>query len=340
MNMFTKEKLKNIFADFRRMKILIIGDVMVDSYLWGRVERISPEAPVPVVSLIRRENRPGGAANVALNVQSLGAEAILCSVIGNDLHGDQFLGLLQEHGLRSEGMIADAGRVTTTKFRIIGNNSHLLRVDEETDSPVGDALTGQMLQRIKTLLDQGLDAVIFEDYDKGVITEKLITEVVKIAQQKSIPVAVDPKKRNFASYRNVSLFKPNLKELREGLKTDLQAEQESLDRVLIPWLQQQEMQMLMVTLSEAGIYMLYRNADCTARSLILPAHLRKIADVSGAGDSVIAVSALGLALDLEAEQIAALANLAGGLVCEEVGVVPVNKDRLFEEALLKLCQNG
>jgi D-glycero-beta-D-manno-heptose-7-phosphate kinase len=335
--MFTQEEIRHIFHSFSGLKALVIGDVMVDSYLWGRVERISPEAPVPVVSLTQRENRPGGAANVALNVQALGAVPVLCSVIGDDSRGDDLLKLLGEKNLETSGIIRSSKRLTTTKFRIIGNNSHMLRVDEETDIQLDESDEELLFRRITELLDENTRVVIFEDYDKGVITPGLIKKVAEAAALKSIPVAVDPKKRNFGSYNSVTLFKPNFKELCEGLKLgETGPGLAELEGVVAKFLRERQFEMVMVTLSEAGVFVCYREGDATIRSKVIPAHLRSVSDVSGAGDTVIAVAALGLAVNLNPVKMAALANLAGGLVCEEVGVVPVDRQKLMQEALQKL----
>lgn len=337
--MFEKSSLENIFSRFAQLKVLIIGDVMVDSYLWGKVDRISPEAPVPIVSLTKRESRPGGAANVALNVQALGAEAIICSVIGSDLRSDEFIGMLKEHHLSSKAVIKSKNRVTTTKFRIIGNSSHLLRVDEETDKMLDAEESRKLLAMIEKQMDAGIDAVIFEDYDKGVINPEVIRRVAEMAEARHIPVTADPKKRNFLHYAGITLFKPNLKELREGLKLDgITLTQQGLDEVLFPFVKKNKFEMAMITLSEAGVYICFHKNAKEFDSVLIPAHIRSIADVSGAGDTVIAVTTLCLASGMGAAETAALANLAGGLVCEEVGVVPVEKKKLFQEALVKFTR--
>jgi len=320
-----------IFDSFNGLNILIIGDVMVDSYLWGKVERISPEAPVPVVSVNKKETRPGGAANVALNVQALGANAILCSYIGNDEQGEVFLDLLEKLNLSSSGIMKSADRVTTLKTRILSSNHQMLRVDEETDKELSTDETEKLYGRICGIITglKRVDAIIFEDYDKGVITPLLINKVVEMAHKKNIPTVVDPKKRNFNAYHHVTLFKPNLKELKEGLKTTLDLhDKKQLDKVVAEMEETTGNKISMVTLSEHGIYISAKGVKT-----IIPAHIRSIADVSGAGDTVISVAAVALALNLGPYYIAALSNLAGGLVCETAGVVPINKERLLEEAM-------
>jgi D-glycero-beta-D-manno-heptose-7-phosphate kinase len=320
--------MQKLFQQFNNLTILIIGDVMMDSYLWGKVERISPEAPVPIVAVRKKENRLGGAANVALNVQALGAKPIICAVVGNDKEGDEFIDILKQQQLSSEGILQVPGRPTTVKTRVIGHHQQMIRIDAEVDDEITRGESEELLQKIARLIDtEKVDAIIFEDYDKGVITEYLITEVVKIAESKNIITAVDPKKRNFLSYKGVSLFKPNLKELREGLKIEVEPTNLSELQHAVQVLQDKlEAKMIMVTLSEHGVYM-----HSPTGKKIIPAHIRNIADVSGAGDTVIATTVVCLASGLDEFQTASVANLAGGLVCESVGVVPVNKDELLKE---------
>jgi rfaE bifunctional protein kinase chain/domain len=323
------KNIKSVFDAFKKQKVLIVGDVMIDSYLWGHVERISPEAPVPVVSISKKEMRPGGAANVAINIQSLGATPVLCSVVGNDASANDFIKLLKECGMTTTGILKSKGRTTTVKTRVIGNHHQLLRVDEE----VSNELSKQESELfVKTIIDSinkhKPDVIIFEDYDKGALNVQVITSVIAEARKRKIPVAVDPKKRNFIHYKNVDLFKPNLKELREGLKIDIEHINEpALKGSVKKFRDAQLIKTLMVTLSEAGVFFSSNGQD-----KIIPAHVRNISDVSGAGDTVISVAALCLALGLSSEITAALANIAGGLVCEKVGVVPIDKDQLLAEA--------
>ncbi|TND03422.1 MAG: ADP-heptose synthase, bifunctional sugar kinase/adenylyltransferase [Bacteroidetes bacterium] len=319
-----------MFDSFAKLRVLIIGDVMIDSYVWGKVTRISPEAPVPIVSVVKKEKRLGGAANVALNVQSLGATPILCSVIGADFEGQQFLELMQQQKLAPKGIMRSRERITTTKTRVMGNKHHLLRVDEEIDHDITAQETQQFMQRIAYLLDtQKIDVIIFEDYDKGLITESLIRDVVNKARRLKVPVVVDPKKKHFMSYRNVSLFKPNLKELKEGLKIDFDPADEKELRMAVELLKKKlKCDTALITLSEHGIYIHSKKTKA-----LLPAHVRNIADVSGAGDTVVSVAGLCTGAKLKPEMVAAISNIAGGLVCEKVGVVPINREMLLEETI-------
>jgi rfaE bifunctional protein kinase chain/domain len=321
--------INELFAAFEKLNVLIIGDVMLDNYLWGKVDRISPEAPVPIVSIQEKESRLGGAANVAINIKALGANPILCSVIGNDINGRSFIELLQKIDLSADGIFQSTERKTTVKTRVIGNNHQMLRVDEEQEDEIIASDRKQLLNRITNIISKkNIDVIIFEDYDKGVLGKSLIESVVKLARQKGIPTAVDPKKKNFNHYRNVTLFKPNLKELREGMKLDLDKNNtEEIIKAVNKINADHNLETTLVTLSERGVLLVDAKED-----KLIPAHLRSITDVSGAGDTVISVAALCLALETGNEFMATLANLAGGLVCEKVGVVPIEKQNLLDEA--------
>lgn len=327
----TKDSIQNIFQNFQKQTVLIIGDVMIDSYIFGSVDRISPEAPVPIVAVNERTNRLGGAANVALNIKAMDAEPILCSVIGDDAKGDIFLELLEKRKMTTEGIIQSSSRITTTKFRIIGNSSQMLRVDEEMDNPLSKNDQSLLFDRIKNIIQTTkIDVIVFQDYDKGVISKELITQVIKLA--KDIPTVVDPKKRNFHHFKNATLFKPNLKELREGIDEQFSAtDTEKLTKAVEQLQKQLNCRYFFTTLSEHGVMISQRNDHGHFNHHRIPAHIRNISDVSGAGDTVISLTALCLTQDLPAQEIARISNLAGGLVCEEVGVVPIDKEKLFLE---------
>jgi D-glycero-beta-D-manno-heptose-7-phosphate kinase len=329
------QEIKKLFDDFCNLNVLVVGDVMIDAYLWGKVERISPEAPVPIVSVNRRESMLGGAANVALNLKALGANPILCSVIGNDARGNEFLDLLKKESLDTTGICRSNERITTTKFRIIGNKAQMLRVDEEIDTDLNTSDNSELIARVALILkDKGIDVIILQDYNKGVLTPISIKSILSEAQKKNIPVAVDPKKANFDAYQGIALFKPNLKELCEGLKMDIEPGNTShLLNAIDKLHENQNIETVLTTLSEAGV-LVSRLKEGEPREVVnVPAHLRSIADVSGAGDTVISVAALCLALGTSAHELAAISNLAGGLVCEYTGVVPVNKAKLLLETL-------
>ena len=325
---------KDIFQRFNNLNVVVIGDIMVDSYQWGKVERISPEAPVPICAVTKIENRLGGAGNVALNLKAMGANPILCSVIGEDSNGENLLHLMQQEGMTTEYILQSKHRPTTTKTRIIGNNSQMLRIDNESIETLDRKEETAFLKRIESLFSKmKIDVVIFQDYDKGVITERVITTTTTKAKKNNIPITVDPKHRNFSLYKNVTMFKPNLKELKEGLKIEFETPtKENLENAALLLKDKQRIEKVFITLSEYGVFF----ADYSSKQanvVLLPANVRKIADVSGAGDTVISLASLCLALNIEPKEIAKISNLAGGLVCEEVGVVPINKDKLYRELL-------
>ncbi len=332
--MMDKNAVNQLFDSFKDMKVLVIGDVMIDAYLFGKVNRISPEAPVPVVEVTRRSNRLGGAANVALNIKAMGAKPVLCSVIGRDEKAALFFELLKEDDLSAEGICQSENRITTTKFRILGNSSQMLRVDEEMKDDLDDDDRDCLLERITQLiLDEKINAILFQDYDKGVISPELISDVTHLARKYKIPVSVDPKKRNFLSYQGVDLFKPNLKEMREGLNIQAHLDQEAVLFSASETLRKKmNAKAVMITLSERGVLINAPAGDEQIKEIV-PAHIRQISDVSGAGDTVISVATLCLAAKTDPVFMARFANLAGGLVCEGLGVVPVDAQRLKEETI-------
>ena len=317
---------RELFEAFNDLKVLVIGDVMVDAYTWGKVSRISPEAPVPVVLVDKKEKRLGGAANVALNVQALGATPVPCAIVGDDPDGEFFLNRLKERNIPGKGVITSTERETTVKERVLSGAHQLLRVDSESDHLLSEIEQKSLLQHIKNLLPE-CQVVVFEDYDKGVINETIIRETIAEANRLGIPTVVDPKKRNFLSYKHATLFKPNLKELKEGLKVNVDPKDpDSLQAAAAALQEELSAQQVMVTLSEHGIYI-----HDGSNAHMIPAHVRSISDVSGAGDTVISIAALSLALGLDPGITAAIANLGGGLVCEHVGVVPIDKSALQKE---------
>ena len=329
------EDFKKLFDTFTRLKAGVIGDVMLDTYMWGGVERISPEAPVPVVSLHKKDYRIGGAGNVALNVQSLGAEVSVLSVIGSDEDGDRLEQLFKENNIYTNHLIRSSGRITTNKTRIISRNQQMMRLDAEITNDLNDADTISLLDRVELFIaKEKPDVIIFEDYNKGVLTEKIIRDVIGICKKSGVMTAADPKRKNFFSYKDVDIFKPNLKEVKEGLNLLLEEPDEdalaNIHKELTAILHHA---VSLITLSEKGAY--YQQ---NSHSAIIKSHLRNVADVSGAGDTVIAVAALVYAATKNVQLMAEVANIAGGLVCEEVGTVAINKGKLLHECELLLNQ--
>lgn len=321
------QELNQLFAGFQGLKVLIVGDVMVDKYIFGRVNRMSPEAPVPVVDADNFDARLGGAGNVALNIHAMGGIPILCSVIGNDVEADDLRDLIKKAGLTDRAIVYSQKRKTTTKTRIIGNNKQIVRIDHEITADL-DSLDSYYLEEHYDRELEQADVVIMEDYNKGVLHGLNIPKLISKARKAGIPVVVDPKKQNFDAYKGCTLFKPNLKEIKEGMCLEINpADEDSLVNAVTKLEERLENEISLLTLSEHGVFI-----HSKIESHRLPAHIRNIADVSGAGDTVISVAAMCLAMKTSLKRLAELSNLAGGLVCEHTGVVPINPDNLLAEA--------
>lgn len=317
-----------LFANFKDTQVLIVGDVMLDTYWWGNVDRISPEAPVPIVALNKKEYRVGGAANVALNTASLGARTAIISIVGADQDGNQLLQLMKQNGIDTSNIIRSENRITTNKMRIMGRNQQMMRLDAEMIDDINETDENQLVEAVELyVLKNKPSILIFEDYNKGVLTHSVIEKITAICKQHKIFTAVDPKRKNFLSYKEVTLFKPNLKEVREGLNMQVDStsleKMEHIHHVLKEVLRHE---ISFITLSEKGVF--YQHEK---EAVIIPTHIRNIADVSGAGDTVIAVASLVFASTKNMRLAAEIANIAGGLVCEEVGTVAVNQTQLLNE---------
>ncbi len=317
---------ETLFQGFNDKKVLIVGDAMIDAYMWGEVNRMSPEAPVPVVEIQKHENRLGGAANVALNLIALGAKPILCSLIGTGNRGIIFDNLMQEAKLSTAGILCTNKRKTTIKTRVIAGNKHQLRIDEEETSPI---LQVEEFLNLTISLMNDIDVIILQDYNKGVLTPKIIEGVIVSANKKGIPTIVDPKKLNFNSYKNCTIFKPNLAEIKAGMKVDFDINNMAeIEKVTAKLRKQLSAKGILLTLSEKGICFNSEN-----KFIHNQAFKRNIIDVSGAGDTVLSVASLCLASSMDYPDLSILSSLAGGIVCEEVGVVPINKEKLLTQAL-------
>lgn len=329
-----KQAIGKIFEQMSNIHVVVVGDVMLDNYWWGDVDRISPEGPVPIVAIRKRESRLGGAANVALNCRSLGAKVTLASVVGEDADGHLLKELCAQSNIDTSLIMSSSRRSTTTKTRILSRNQQMMRIDDEhcedlyteEEHPFIDIVL-RMLQREKP------QVLIFEDYNKGVLKQNVINRITDHCREIGIITMVDPKKKNFLAYKNVAIFKPNLKEIREGLhlpissvdKAELDEAHEKLNKIL-------HNDITFITLSEKGVY--FHN---DGQSSIIPSHIRNIADVSGAGDTVIATAALVYTLSGDVKLMAETANIAGGLVCEKVGVQPIDKHELEQECIRLLA---
>ena len=319
---------EQLFKAFKGKKVAVVGDVMLDTYWWGHVERISPEAPVPVVAVDTKEYRIGGAGNVALNTVALGAQTFIISVIGADKDGETLTELYQQQHINTQYLLASSDRITTNKIRIISRNQQMMRLDEELTSDISTELQAQVLQQVQLCIaNDKPDVVIFEDYNKGVLTEHLIAQLIALCKANGIVTTVDPKRKNFFAYKGVDMFKPNLKEVKEGLNVTLETvDLTTLSDIHLQLQAQLQHQISFITLSEKGVF--YKDAT---EANIIPTHIRSIADVSGAGDTVIAVASLVYATTKNMNLAAEMANIAGGLVCEEVGTAAINKQKLLKE---------
>jgi D-glycero-beta-D-manno-heptose-7-phosphate kinase len=333
--MTTPIDYKELFKSFSSVKIGVIGDLMLDTYWWGNVERISPEAPVPVVTVDRKEFRIGGAGNVALNLASLGTPVSVFSVIGKDDDGQILTHLLNEKKIDTGYLLTAENRITTNKMRVISRNQQMMRLDSETVLPLNSDQEQKLIASVERFIhDESPAAFIFEDYNKGVLTETIIRDIISLCKKNSVVTAVDPKRKHFFEYREVDIFKPNLKEAREALNLLIdEVNQSTLVQIHRKLKAKLNHRISFITLSEKGVF--YED-DLTAH--MVPSHIRNVADVSGAGDTVIAVATLIYALTRDTRMMAEIANLAGGLVCESVGTVAIDKSRLLRECQRRLIE--
>ena len=322
-----------LFHQFTQLKVAVVGDVMLDTYWWGNVDRISPEAPVPVVAVTKREQRIGGAGNVALNARSLGAAVSMISILGKDDDGEQLTALLQQNNIQTKYLVHSEYRITTNKIRIISRNQHMMRLDAELSDDIRKEDEDRLLYAFENYIAaENPDVVILEDYNKGVLTAGIIRKVIALCQKHNILTSVDPKRKNFFAYEGVGIFKPNLKEVKDGLNMIPETINLSVLKDMHLLLQEKlKQQVSLITLSEKGVFYQQEN-----EAAIIPTHIRSIADVSGAGDTVIAVASLVYVATKDVKLMAEIANIAGGLVCEEVGTVAIDAGKLLAECRLLL----
>lgn len=327
MIQFDPKRLDTIFSGFSGKRIMVVGDLMIDEYLIGQVSRISPEAPVPVVEIVEETHRLGGAANVALNIFSLGLEPIMVGVMGNDLAGDKLLALLEKRNVKTDGVVRIENRPTTVKTRIIGDSQHIARVDREQSTYLNPEEEHRLCQKVGDILDS-MDAVILEDYNKGVLTEKLISFIIDQANIKGKLITVDPKFKNFLKYQNVTLFKPNIKETEEALAIKITTNQD-LIRAGEALMEKLKAKGVLITRGSQGMSLFEEDSQITH----VETRTRKVADVSGAGDTVISTLTAALTAGSTLQEAATIANYAAGIVCEYVGIVPVENEKLYRACL-------
>lgn len=323
MIIIPEKRLIELKNSINGKRIAVIGDMMLDIYYWGDVKRISPEAPVPVVEVENEFFRFGGAANCALNILSLGGIPEPIGVIGYDSFGTIFTSLLSELNISSKGILVDEDRPTTAKTRVIADKQHVVRIDKESKQNLSSDLASQIFNQLEEIIDL-LDGIILQDYNKGVLDESLIQQIISLAKRKKILVTVDPKFHNFFAYKNVTVFKPNRKEAEDvlGLKIKTNDDISQAGKILLNKLNADN---LLLTLGSEGIAVFEKGKP----EKRMPTKARKVADVSGAGDTVISTLTLALAAGADIIEASYLANYAGGIVCEELGIVPIEADKLF-----------
>jgi rfaE bifunctional protein kinase chain/domain len=316
-------KAETILNNAIGKQIAVIGDVMLDRYFWGNVSRISPEAPVPVIDVESETFHLGGAANVAKNLKSLNIEPVLYGVLGDDNSGRSFVTIAKEFNINTEGLYLDRERPTTVKTRIIGNNQQIARIDREVRTALSDKGLNYILNNIKGL--NNLSGVILEDYNKGCLTKELIKEVITFCKGNNIPVFVDPKSSNFFDYKHVTLLKPNKKEAQNALGLALKDNEEIIiaGKQLLERLQCQN---VLITLGSLGMMLFESNGEISS----VPTLARHVSDVSGAGDTAIAVLAAAYSGGANVKEASSMANYAAGLVCEKPGIVSVEINELLE----------
>ena len=311
-----------VFNSFEKKKIAVIGDIMLDRYIFGHVSRISPEYPVPVVDVSHETLRLGGAANVAVNIHAMGASTILLGIIGMDDNARVLVDLMRNNGLSPEHLFHAPERPTTCKTRILSQNHHIARVDYESRDEATEAAENFIDKHIKESVGS-LDAIILQDYNKGTLTPGLIKKIITSASAQAVPVFVDPKLKNFFSYSGCTVFKPNLSETASSLGITLKNTDKDIEHACIQLMEKMHCRHLIVTRSEKGLTI------CNDRFTHIPASSLEVADVSGAGDTVIGMLALGFATGLDIETSAEIANVAAGTVCQEVGAVPADSEKLL-----------
>ena len=330
----SEKRLNKLIAGMKGKRIAVIGDLMLDRYIWGSVSRISPEAPVPVVDMEQEQARLGGAANVAKNIKSLGGEPLLIGVIGNDNSGRQLVEILCDGNFDPDGIITDNTRPTTVKTRVIAHNQHVVRIDREQKSEISSKIQDQILDVLRSNL-QSIDGIIIEDYNKGVLAKDLIIALINLANKKNKVIAVDPKFNNFFEYKNVTVFKPNRKEAEEVMGTRLKSEKDVLKagKILLEKLKAKN---ILLTRGENGMSLFEANGDVSH----VPTKALNVADVSGAGDTVISTLTMALTGDANIKEAAAIANFAGGVVCGYVGIVPIDPKELQRAILADNNKNS
>ncbi len=319
----SSSRLNTLKNNFKGKKIAVVGDMMLDCYFWGDVKRISPEAPVPVVEVENEFFRFGGAANVALNILKLKCKPVPVGIIGYDTFGTIFTSLMKENKISAEGILIDDTRPTTAKTRVIADKQHVVRIDKEKKEYLDQPMQNKIFNFIKMNIKK-FDGIILQDYNKGVLTPDVIKNVIDLANKNNVLITVDPKFNNFFNYTNVTVFKPNRKEAEDVLGIKIRSDKDisKAGRILLEKL---NAKYILLTLGADGIAVFEKGKE----EKRMPTKARKVSDVSGAGDTVISTLTVALAAGANILEASYLANYAGGIVCEEVGIIPIELDKLF-----------
>ncbi len=331
MLQLSQTRIEALPAAFGKARVAVIGDLMLDRYTFGSVSRISPEAPVPVLEIEDEQARLGGAANVGHNILGLGASPLMLGVVGDDTSGLLLKGIFTDRGFPLEGIVTDRNRPTTVKTRVIAGSQQMLRLDHEVKKEISKETENRLLDILEENI-RSLDAVILEDYNKGVLTRSMIHRTIEIARKHSVPVLVDPKMHNFFEYQNCTVFKPNRKEVEDALGTKLTSDAET-NAAGLRLLESLKADNVLLTLGEKGMMLFEHIKGDGAEPFTIPTRARQVADVSGAGDTVIATLAITMACGLSVREAAVIANRAAGLVIEELGIVPIYRDQLIAALL-------
>jgi rfaE bifunctional protein kinase chain/domain len=324
MKSISIKRFNSLISNLKRKKIAVVGDLMVDRYFWGKVSRISPEAPVPIVDIEREFSQLGGAANVGNNIKFLGGEPFLIGVIGDDNTGTLLLELLKSTGFSVDGIVVDPSRPTTIKTRVIADNQHVVRTDRESREEINGAIEKKIIKIIKEKISE-FDGIILEDYNKGVLKRGVIHKAISVANDIGIPVNVDPKFDNFFEYKKATVFKPNQREVEIKLGFQFTDDVKLIEAGKI-LLEKIECENILITRGEKGMTLFKNNGEY----INVPTRAKVIHDVSGAGDTVIATLTAVLVAGGDVEEAATIANYAAGIVCGEVGVVPIELKKLRE----------
>lgn len=318
-----KSSLKKYIPKFKNKRVLVVGDLMLDDYIWGKVTRISPEAPIPVIEVEKEETKPGGAANVVLNLISLGAKVHCAGVAGKDADAKKLLGALNKKGVDTGAVILDAARPTTVKTRVIAHHQQVVRIDKEKKLALAPAVVKKMHASIKKIMPK-IDAVIFSDYNKGMITRQTVEEIIDMAKGKII--AVDPKPKNISVFHGITIITPNKKEAAEATNITIDSK-EALSHAGMELLSMLNAKAVLITKGEEGMSLFEHGKEDS-----IPTVAKEVYDVTGAGDTVVSVVTLALAAGSNFREAAVMANVAAGIVVGEMGVATVTPKQ-FAKAL-------